>query len=161
MGSVIEILVVQVLAHHAQGDIPATLKPLQQALALAEPEGYIRMFLDEGPPMAQLLREAAARKIMPDYTGQLLAGFEAEQPMSIGESPLPDGRGPSSPASQPLIEPLSEREREVLRLLGTELNGPEMARQLMVSLSTLRTHTQNIYTKLGVNNRRAAVRRAE
>jgi LuxR family maltose regulon positive regulatory protein len=60
-----------------------------------------------------------------------------------------------------MIEPLSEREIEVLRLLGTELNGPEIARQLVVSLSTLRTHTQNIYSKLGVNNRRAAVRRAE
>ena len=62
---------------------------------------------------------------------------------------------------QPLIEPLSERELEVLRLLRTDLNGPEIARELVVSLSTVRTHTQNIYTKLGVNNRRAAVRRAE
>ena len=77
MGSVIEILVLQALAHQAQGDIPAALIPLQQALTLAEPEGYVRMFLDEGPPMAQLLREAAARGIMPDYTGKLLAAFEA------------------------------------------------------------------------------------
>ena len=76
MGSVIEILVVQALAHHAQGDIPAALMPLEHALTLAEPEGYVRMFLDEGPPMAQLLREAAARRIRPDYTGKLLAGFE-------------------------------------------------------------------------------------
>ena len=60
-----------------------------------------------------------------------------------------------------MVEPLSERELEVLRLLGTELSGPEIARKLMVSLSTLRTHTQNIYAKLGVNHRRAAVRRAE
>ncbi len=79
MGSAIEILVLQALAHHAQGDIPAALIPLQQALTLAEPEGYIRMFLDEGLPMAQLLRAAAARRIMPDYTGKLLAGCEAEQ----------------------------------------------------------------------------------
>ena len=75
-GSVIEILVLQALAHQAQGDIPAALLPLHQALTLAEPEGYVRMFVDEGPPMAQLLREAAARGIMPDYTGKLLAVFE-------------------------------------------------------------------------------------
>ena len=89
-GSVIEILVLQALAYHAQGNLPAALLPLQHALALAEPEGYVRMFLDEGPPMAQLLTavrrlpEAAAREIMPrqglpTYTDKLLAAFEAEQ----------------------------------------------------------------------------------
>ena len=66
----------------------------------------------------------------------------------------------SAPVSQALIEPLSERELEVLRLLGTELGGPDIARELTVSLNTVRTHTKNIYAKLGVNNRRAAVRRA-
>ena len=76
-GSAIEILVLQALAHQAQGDIPAALLPLHQALTLAEPEGYVRMFVDEGPPMAQLLLEAAARGIMPDYTGKLLAAFQA------------------------------------------------------------------------------------
>ena len=79
MGSVIEILVLQALAHQAQGDISAALIPLEHALTLAEPEGYVRIFLDEGPPMAQLLREAAAREIMPDYTGKLLAAFEAQE----------------------------------------------------------------------------------
>ena len=74
-GSVIEILVLQALAHQTQGDIPAALLPLERALTLAEPEGYVRMFVDEGPPMAQLLREAAARGIMPAYTGKLLAAF--------------------------------------------------------------------------------------
>ena len=74
----IEILVLQALAHQAQGDISAALISLQQALTLAEPEGYIRMFLDEGSPMAQLLREAAARGITPGYTGKLLAAFEAQ-----------------------------------------------------------------------------------
>ena len=77
-GSVIEILVLQALAHEAQGDIPAALVPLERALTLAEPEGYVRIFVDEGRPMAQLLSEAAARGIMPDYTGKLLAAFEAE-----------------------------------------------------------------------------------
>jgi LuxR family maltose regulon positive regulatory protein len=155
-GSAIEILVLQALAHHVQGDIPAALKPLQQALTLAEPEGYVRMFVDEGPPMAQLLLKAAARGIMPDYTGKLLAAFEAEQLRSAGESPLP-----TPPASQPLIEPLSQRELEVLRLFKTELSGPEIARELVIALSTVRTHTKSIYSKLNVNNRRAAVKRAE
>ena len=83
-GSVIEILVVQALAHQTHGDIPAALLPLQQALTLAEPEGYVRLFVDEGPPMAQLLREAAARGIMPAYTGTLLAACAAEQHRSAG-----------------------------------------------------------------------------
>jgi LuxR family maltose regulon positive regulatory protein len=155
-GSAIEILVLQALAHHVQGDIPAALKPLQQALTLAEPEGYVRMFVDEGLPMAQLLLKAAVRGIMPDYTGKLLAAFEAEQLRSAGESPLP-----IPPASQPLIEPLSQRELEVLRLFKTELSGPEIARELVIALSTVRTHTKSIYSKLNVNNRRAAVKRAE
>ncbi len=146
-GSVIEILVLQALAHQMQGDIPAALMPLQQALSLAEPEGYVRMFVDEGPPMTVLLEEAAKHGITPHYVRQLLTATGSAE-----------GR---TPVKQVLIEPLSERELEVLRLLGTDLNGPEIARELIVSLNTMRTHTKNIYSKLGVNNRRAAVRRAE
>jgi ATP/maltotriose-dependent transcriptional regulator MalT len=154
-GSAIEILILQALAHHAQGDLPAALLPLQQALTLAEPENYIRMFLDEGSPMAQLLREAAGRGILPDYTGRLLAAFEVEGQRNAGESPLP-----TPPVTQHLIEPLSQRELEVLRLFKTELSGPEIARALVIGLSTVRTHTKSIYNKLNVNNRRAAVKRA-
>ncbi|HET6261271.1 MAG TPA: LuxR C-terminal-related transcriptional regulator, partial [Chloroflexia bacterium] len=163
MGSLIEILVLQALAHQTQGDIPAALIPLERALTLAEPEGYVRIFVDEGPPMTQLLLEAVARGTMPDYTGRLLASFEAEQQGSAAESPSPTSSQstPVSPASQGLVETLSQREIEVLRLLRTELSGPEMAGALTVSLNTLRTHTKNIYDKLRVNNRRAAVRRAE
>jgi LuxR family maltose regulon positive regulatory protein len=146
-GSVIEILVLQALAHHAQGDLPRALDPLERALTLAEPEGYVRIFVDEGPPMAALLREAAKHGTAPNYVSQLWAAF--------GKA------GSTAPVTQLLIEPLSGRELTVLRLLGTELNGPEIARELMVSLNTMRTHTKNIYNKLGVNNRRAAVRRAE
>jgi LuxR family maltose regulon positive regulatory protein len=167
-GSVIEILVLQALAGYEQGDIPVALAPLERALTLAEPEGYVRIFVDEGPPMVQLLLEAAARGIMPDYAGKLmqaLAGDKPEKP----EKPESEDKAyvtlavPAALAASidPLVEPLSERELEVLRLLRTELNGPEVARALMVSLSTMRTHTRNIYNKLGVDNRRAAVRRAE
>jgi LuxR family transcriptional regulator, maltose regulon positive regulatory protein len=176
-GSVIEILVLQAIADHAQGDLPAALLPLQRALALAEPEGYVRMFLDEGPGMLQLLREASEREIMPDYTDRLLAAFEAEQKGSAGESPIPNwqsqpraGVAAQVPSiallperhrdGESLIEALSQREIEVLRLLKTELSGPEIAHELVISLSTVRTHTKSIYSKLNVNNRRAAVKRA-
>jgi len=162
-GSTIEILVLQAIAYHAQGDLPAALKPLQKALMLAEPEGYVRMFVDEGPPMAQLLLEAASREIMPDYTGKLLAAFEAEQPSSAGESPLPTpltALPEGHQGCEPLTESLSQRELEVLRMFKTELSGPEIARELVIALSTVRTHTKSIYSKLNVNNRRAAVKRA-
>jgi ATP/maltotriose-dependent transcriptional regulator MalT len=145
-GSVIEILVLQALARQARDDIPAALASLRRALTLAEPEGYVRIFADEGPPMASLLRAAAKLRIAPGYVRRLLAAVNKT--------------GDGTPASQGLIEPLSERELDVLRLLGTDLGGPEIARELIVSLNTVRTHTKNIYAKLGVNNRRAAVRRA-
>jgi LuxR family transcriptional regulator, maltose regulon positive regulatory protein len=158
MGSVIEILVIQALAHQTQGKTPLALESLKRALTLAEPEGYFRVFVDEGPPIIALLREAIKHGIAPKYVSQLLSAFGK-----------PEGRPARDmlvePESQPtksmLVETLSERELEVLKLLRTDLNGPEIARELMVSLNTVRTHTQNIYAKLGVNNRRAAVRRAE
>jgi LuxR family transcriptional regulator, maltose regulon positive regulatory protein len=143
----LKVMVLHSLALHAQGEKDQALQRLAEALALAEPGGFIRIFIDEGPPMAALLREAAKHPIAPNYVRQLRAAFGKAE----GITPLP----------QLLIEPLSERELEVLRLLGTELNGPELARELMVSLNTLRTHTKNIYNKLGVNDRRAAFRRAE
>jgi LuxR family maltose regulon positive regulatory protein len=149
-GSVIEMLILQALVLQAQhADLPAALVPLERALTLAEPEGYVRIFVDEGSPMAVLLEAAAKHGIARTYVRQLLASFDK-----------PVDRVPAT-AKQGLIEPLSERELDVLRLLGTDLDGPEIARELVVSLNTMRTHTKSIYSKLGVNNRRAAVRRAE
>src|SRR6266566_1245770 len=145
-GSVIEILVLRALAYQRHGDIPAALSCLQRAVTLAEPEGYVRVFADEGPAMASLLRAAAKQGTRPNYVRRLLAAAS--------------GPEHSSPTEQALIDPLSERELEVLRLLGTELDGPAIARELTVSLNTMRTHTKNIYAKLGVTNRRAAIRRA-
>jgi LuxR family maltose regulon positive regulatory protein len=153
-GSVLEILVLLSLAHQAHGDIPAALAALERALRLAEPEGYVRLFADEGPAMAQLLREAAARGILPGYTRTLLAACGAAQPLA-DQAPLP-----RLPAARPLIEPLSQRELAVLRLLRTELSGPEIARELVIGLSTVRTYTKSIYSKLDVTSRRAAVKRA-
>jgi LuxR family transcriptional regulator, maltose regulon positive regulatory protein len=145
-GSAIDILVVQALASQVRGDVPAALSSLDRALSLAEPEGYVRIFVDEGPPMAALLR-AAARRGPTGYVRRLLAAL--------------DGTAGVVPVQRGLIDPLSARELDVLRLLGSDLDGPEIARELVVSLNTVRSHTKNIYAKLGVNNRRSAVRRAE
>ncbi|HEY2519098.1 MAG TPA: LuxR C-terminal-related transcriptional regulator [Streptosporangiaceae bacterium] len=145
-GRVIEILVLRGLAHQALGDLPAALGSVDRAVTLAEPEGYVRVFAAEGPPMGALLRAAAKHGTAPDYIRRLLAAAS--------------GAEHNGPIKQDLIEPLSERELDVLRLLGSELDGPAIARELMVSLNTMRTHTKNIYAKLAVTNRRAAVRRA-
>ena len=146
-GSVIEILVLLAVEHQTRGDIAAALVALERALALAEPEGYVRVFLDEGLPMAALLQAAAESGIATSYVRLLLS--------ALGETEA------RSTATAGLIEPLSDRELDVLRLLATDLGGPGIASELYVSLNTLRTHTKNIYAKLGVNNRRAAVRRAQ
>jgi len=143
--AVIEVLLLQALAAQAAGDGTTSLARLGRALELAEPEGFVRLFLDEGEPAVSLLQAAAKRGIHTTYVRRLLAS----------------GVHVPTPAGQPLVDPLSDRELEVLRLLGTELDGPEIARRLVVSLNTVRTHTKNIYAKLGVNSRRAAVRRAQ
>ncbi len=145
--SVIEILVLQSLAHHTGGDDASALASLGRALSLAEPEGYVRVIVDEGRPMASLLGGLAKKGTAGDYVRRLQAAI------ATTEHHPADGQG--------LVEPLSERELDVLRLLGTDLDGPDIARELFLSLSTVRTHTQRIYAKLGVNNRRAAVRVAE
>jgi LuxR family maltose regulon positive regulatory protein len=102
--------------------------------------------------MMKLLREASVRQILPDYTGRLLAEFENAKQIVIDETAVL--------SVQHLIDLLSERELEVLKLLKSELSGPEIAQQLCVSINTFRTHTKQIFTKLGVNDRRAAIRRA-
>jgi LuxR family maltose regulon positive regulatory protein len=145
---------VQALAHEAQGNRPQALAALERALALAEPKGYVRIFVDEGEAMRLLIEKQSRNRDHPlsDYVDRLLAAFT--QPVTAPESAIIH-------QNSDMIEPLSERELEVLKLLRTELSGPEIARQLIVSLNTFRTHTKNIFNKLGVNNRRAAVHRAE
>lgn len=147
MGSVIEISVLHALAHRGAADLAAARIPLDRALTLAEPEGYVRVFLQGGERMAALLRAAFKRGVTPAYTRGLLG--------ALGPAELKTWAHPD------LIEPLSDRELDVLRLLRSEMGGPEIARELMISLNTMRTHTKNIFDKLGVNNRRSAVHRAE
>jgi LuxR family maltose regulon positive regulatory protein len=159
-GDLIKYLIWRSLANQALAQPDLALSTLNQALVLAEPESYVRSFVDEGEPMAGLLREAASHGIAPDYVARLL--------VALGE-PTKDQRRRTKAdrstlvlcPSSSLAEPLSERELQVLRLLKTELSGPEIARELVVSVSTVRFHTRNIYGKLGVHNRRQAVARAE
>ena len=162
--SAIEIRILLALAHHAQGNTIAALPHLQQALVLAEPEGCVRLFVNEGPPMAHLLGAAAVGERLPIYAGRLLAAFEPGQQVRR-ENEAPRSESPAMPQAPPakniLVEPLSERELDVLRLFRTELSGPEIAQELVIALSTVRTHTKSIYSKLNVNNRRAAVKRAD
>jgi LuxR family maltose regulon positive regulatory protein len=165
-GSVIEIQIVQALAHIARNDEDAALAALAQALSLAEAQGYVRIFVDEGSALAHLLTRAAARGVHPQYTRRLLAAFAGEPPREREDGHMEEGlpravQPTVAPPVSPLLEALSEREQEVLRLLRSDLTGPEIARHLTVSLNTLRTHTKHIYSKLGVSSRRAAVRRAE
>ena len=141
-------MILQAMAHHAAGANETAVQQLAETLTLAAPGGLIRSFVDEGPVMAALLREAAARGVAPAYVQQLLAAF-GEIVVALPQS------------GQSLPDPLTDRELEVLRLLKTDLTGPEIARELTVSLNTMRTHTKSIYAKLGVNSRRAALRRAE
>ncbi len=164
LGSAIQILLLQALAFQAQGDLLHASTLLKRALALAEPEGYIRIFVDEGEAMRMLI-EKQTRNLDPprrDFSDKILAAFiqpaVALKSHPIGQS-APIGRSGLN-GNSGMVEPLSERELEVLKLLRSELSGPEIARRLIVSLNTLRTHTKSIYNKLGVNNRRAAVRRA-
>jgi LuxR family maltose regulon positive regulatory protein len=140
---VIASLALQAIALRAQGKLDQALTVLERALSLAEPEGYVRTFIDEGAPMAALLRIAASRGIALDYVSKLLAAF--------GEVTVP---------SAPLIEPLTERELEVLRLLAAGLSNREIAAELFLAVGTVKKHTSNIYGKLNVHKRTQAVARA-
>jgi LuxR family maltose regulon positive regulatory protein len=157
IGSVIEILVLQASAYHAQGDLPAALLSLQHALKLAEPEGYVRMFLDEGSSMMQLLREAAVREIMPrqglpTYTDKLLAAFEAEKWKNEDKS--------YQSSVQPLIEPLSQRELDILHLIAQGLTNRQIGERLFLALDTVKGHNRKIFDKLQVQSRTEAIARA-
>ncbi|MBN1259047.1 MAG: helix-turn-helix transcriptional regulator [Anaerolineae bacterium] len=145
----IEVLALQAAAHYALGALPPALARIERALARAEPEGYVRLFVEIGDPLARLLYEAAQRQIHPEYAGRLLAAFPA----------------PSAPATAPpdpnLIEPLSPRELDVLRGIAQGLSNREIAQRLFISERTVKWHAGNIYGKLQVSNRTEAVAKAQ
>jgi LuxR family transcriptional regulator, maltose regulon positive regulatory protein len=157
MGDVIEILAIQALAQQAQGASMQALTTLGRALALAEPEGYVRIFVDEGAPMVALLGKLLeAQRTRPPASLQHVSSAYLLQLLAPAGVAVPA----ADAAPQPLIEPLSDRELEVLRLLAAGLESPEIARELIISVSTARTHIKNIYGKLGVHGRVQAIERA-
>jgi LuxR family maltose regulon positive regulatory protein len=143
-GSLIEVQVLQALAAQAQGDRDTAADRLRRAVALAEPHGYVRVFTEHGATVTALLTSLENQPGDGAYPRQLLAAAQGRTPGRRHER-----------------DPLSEREAEVLRLLASDLDGPQIARALVVSVNTVRTHTKSIYAKLGVNSRRAAVHRAQ
>ena len=163
----IEVLALQVLALQASGDTDQALAALERALTLAEPGGLIRVFVDEGPPMARLLYAAVSRGLKgrssaADYASRLLAAFPDSEPKPAAARPK---LSKSEISVQPevgtdIIEPLSERELEVLELIAEGLTNPEIASRLYLALNTVKSHAHNIYGKLGVRNRTQAVSRA-
>ncbi len=146
-GVQIEALALRALACECQGDRAGALTSLERALRLAEPEGYVRLFADLGLPMARLLQEARARHVLPGYVDRLLAAFSVVLPQQ-------------APARRALPEPLSHREREVLRLIAAGLTNSEIADALFISPETVKKHTGSIFGKLGVGNRTEAAARA-
>jgi ATP/maltotriose-dependent transcriptional regulator MalT len=165
VGSVIEIQALQALALAASGDERGALAALTQALLLAAPEGYLRVFVDEGAPMASLLgrlaapyqqeRVAAAGNVPPHYLARLVASFR----LATARTSQPAGR--TVAGSMPgLVEPLTKRELEVLALLATGRSNQQIAEQLVVALDTAKKHVSRVLDKLGATNRTQAVARA-
>ena len=153
IASVIEILMLKALAFEAQEDISPAMPLLERTLTLAEPEGYFQIFVGEGPPMAHLLYGALSQEIAPDYVQRLLKAFPVEEPEEVVPS-QPQG------SDSELIEPLSEREIEVLQLIAEGLSNREVGDRLYLTINTVKAHSRTIYSKLGVNNRTQAVAKA-
>ncbi len=155
---VLQTVALQAAALQADGEDDKALQLLADALALAEPGGLIRLFVDEGSPMAQLLSEAAARGIRPDYVSRLLAAFgdltEDEGPAKKLIS-FVTRSGPSS-----LVEPLSQRELEILKLIAQGLSNREINKRLFLALDTVKGHNRRIFDKLQVQSRTEAIARA-
>jgi LuxR family maltose regulon positive regulatory protein len=166
----IEVLALQAVLQDRRGERQTALELVGQAIALAEPGAFIRLFVDLGPPMASLLERLCLKGVAVDYITQILIAFETTR-QGTGD----DGRQTTQPASGPssvaasrlargpsslLVEPLTPRELDVLALLGRRLTNKEIAAELVISPETVKTHTINIYRKLDVRNRRQAVTKA-
>jgi LuxR family maltose regulon positive regulatory protein len=149
--ALIEISILKSMAYHALGDDTSALAEMERAVSLAEPEGFMRIFLDEGEPVNRILDKLRSRKTTGrDHLEKILAAFGEKPTVSFAVELI---------ATQE--EPLSEREREVLRLLDTSLSSTEIAEELVVSVNTVRSHVKRIYQKLNVHSRYQAIARAK
>ncbi len=155
IGSVIEILVLQALAYEAQDNVAPAFMSLQRALTLAEPEGYVRIFVDEGPPMVRLLSAPAAHGQHSVYIRKILAAFEPEKQPRVDVSHVP-----FAPSDHSLIEPLSARELVILQLISQGLSNREISERLFLAMSTIKGHIRSIVDKLQVHRRTEAVAHA-
>jgi LuxR family maltose regulon positive regulatory protein len=151
----LKVMVLRAVALHTRGEKDEATQLLGDALALAEPGGFVRIFVDEGTPMALLLSDASARGIMPDYTARLLAALEAEERKAADE-PHPSPVIPE----QSLVRPLSRRELEVLRLIAQGLSNYQIGEHLFLALDTVKGHNRRIFGKLSVQRRTEAVAKA-
>jgi LuxR family maltose regulon positive regulatory protein len=145
--SLIQTLILRALAFEAMNDLPQALSVLERAITLTQPEGYIRMYIDEGEPMENLLRLAITKGVSKPYVNKLLAAFRETEIVSL-------------PSTQ-LVDPLSDRELEVLRLIADGLSNREIAEKLIVAVSTIKTHVNHIYRKLDVNSRTQAIAKSQ
>ena len=152
--TVLETHILLALLFLAKDETNQALVHLEKALTIAQPEGFIRIFVDEGAPMAGLLYEALSRGISPDYVRRLLDAFPVAEPTQSNAS---EKLVPQSD----LLEPLSTRELEVLHLIAEGLTNPEIGARLYLSLNTVKAHTRNIYGKLDVHSRTQAITRAQ
>jgi LuxR family maltose regulon positive regulatory protein len=164
MGRALEITLLRALALKRSGDSKGAHLALAACLEQAEPEGYVRLFLDEGRPVQALLAEWLAHSdggALRAYAGRLLSQFEpASQAIQLGQGRVSPVKGAAASMGEALVEPLSQREMEVLRIIATGSTNREIARQLVVSPGTVKAHTASIYRKLDVANRTEAVARA-
>ena len=147
IGSLVEIFALEAIVYQAIGETQKALNSLERALEIGRPEEYLRVFLDEGTPMVELLRHAGSKGIESHYVATILAGVRQEFDLADDDK-------------QPLIDPLSERELELLQLLADGLSNQEIAELLIIAIGTVKAHTVNIYRKLNVNSRMQAVARA-
>jgi LuxR family maltose regulon positive regulatory protein len=153
-GRVVELLLLQALIFESQDNRPEALKAISRALAMAETEGYVRTFVDGGRPVAGLLGEVARSHGATEYLDRLLIAFQAN---TTGGRETSRTASPTSPTPVALVEPLSDRELEVLHLIAEGLTNREIAARLFLSPGTVKAHTHNIYGKLGVSGRTLAV----
>ena len=147
LGKTVEILILQALAYQAEENSNKAISILERALTLAEPAGYVRVFLDEGQPMTRLLYQAAERKIAPDYTGKLLSATDVATAQVQRQGEV-------------FIEPLTNREQELMWLIARGATNAEIAQQLFITVGTVKNHVKNIYSKLDVHNRAQSIARA-